>query len=219
MMSEGNSKRAAEQLFNCPLCRSDSSPFADGKYRSCHHCKGIFLPPDLHPDPEQELTVYRAHNNVVTDLRYQRFVSPITSAVLQEFTPEHIGLDFGAGTGPVISHVLKEKGYSILQYDPYFHPDTDLLNRTYDYIACCEVMEHFFYPVKEFTLLRKLLKPKGALFCMTHIFREGIEFENWYYRTDPTHVFIYREETLEWIKEFFKFSKVDIHKRLVCFWD
>ncbi len=205
--------------ISCPLCGMASTPFADGLYRNCNGCEGIFLSVEKLPDQKTELTTYKAHNNDVTDKRYQKFVSPITKAILQHFDPKHKGLDFGAGTGPVISHMLQNQGYSIVQYDPYFHPYPDLLKDAYDYIACCEVMEHFFSPKSEFALLKSLLKPGAALFCMTHIYEDSIDFTQWYYRTDPTHVFIYRKSTLEWIAKEFGFSGLEIDKRLICFWN
>jgi len=39
---------------------------------------------------------------------------------MKDFNTNHKGLDFGAGTGPVISKVLKDKGYCIAQYDIFF---------------------------------------------------------------------------------------------------
>ena len=71
-------------------------------------------------------------------------------SLLWDFTSKHTGLDFGAGTGPVISKVLKDNEYKIKQFDPFFHNYPELLKEKYDYIVCCEVMEHFYDPAKEF---------------------------------------------------------------------
>jgi hypothetical protein len=76
-------------------------------------------------------------------------------------------------------------------------------------------MEHFKNPQKEFRLLKQLLNPGGALYCMTHIYFAEIEFESWYYKNDPTHIFIYRKETLEWIKLNLEFSSMFIENRLI----
>ena len=170
------------------------------------------------PNHEEEIERYQYHNNDVNDLGYQKFVSPIVNAVKQYFNSNHIGLDFGAGTGPVLSKMLQVAGYQIKQYDPFFHKYPELLNEKYDYIASCEVVEHFHYPDKEFELLKKLLLPNGMLFCMTDIYNPTIDFANWYYKNDPTHVFIYQKETFEWIKTTFNFSDLTIDKRLVSFY-
>lgn len=178
---------------------------------------GVFRSSRFWLSPSQEKTRYEAHNNDIEDPGYQQFVAPITNAILRDFRPYHQGLDFGAGTGPVISKVLNDSDYSISQYDPFFHNYPELLQRKYDYIVCCEVMEHFFYPAKEFSTLNHLLLPGGALYCMTHIYSSETNFESWYYKNDPTHVFMYQKETLEWIKSHFGFSSVEIEGRLIKF--
>lgn len=92
-----------------------------------------------------------------------------------------------------------------------------MLKFKYNYIICCEVIEHFHFPQKEFTLLRSLLKPGGILYCMTEIYSEDIDFINWHYKNDPTHVFFYHKDALKWIQEHFRFSEVKKKNRLIEF--
>ncbi|HET8861191.1 class I SAM-dependent methyltransferase [Marivirga sp.] len=169
------------------------------------------------PNDDIEIDRYTTHNNDVNDPRYRTFVSPITNGILKHFGGIHHGLDFGSGTGPVITVVLREKGYSIDSYDPYFDNRPKVLKETYHYIACCEVVEHFHDPSLEFQRLKKLLKPNGKLFIMTDLYHEDIIFENWYYKNDPTHVFFYQESTFECIKKKFGFKSVEITGRLITF--
>lgn len=75
---------------------------------------------------------YELHYNDVTDERYQSFVSPIINAVINDFSNLSLGLDFGAGTGPVLSKILGDDGYTIKQFDPLFHYDTNVLKLQYD---------------------------------------------------------------------------------------
>lgn len=204
----------------CPLCEHSSNLFRkieSKKYYQCNNCFGIFLDSNFLPSLGDEKIRYEKHNNDVNDVRYQKFVSPITSRVLQDFTQKSYGLDFGAGTGPVIMKMLEEQGFSVKSYDPFFHNFPELLEKKYDYIACCEVVEHFHHPKKEFKLLHNLLSQKGKLYCMTEMITNDIIFENWYYKNDPTHVFFYSRETMEWIKNNFHFSEVSFHKRLTIF--
>lgn len=198
----------------CPLCFLAPS-INKGDFFICQGCGGIFRAKKSHPTPSAERTRYETHNNDVHDTRYQQFVDPITQAVIREYSPQHQGLDFGAGTGPVISHLLQKQDYQLRQYDPFFHNHPELLNFTYDYIVCCEVIEHFHHPDREFRLLKKLLKPGGCLFCMTHLYEPGIDFENWYYKNDFTHVFIFQRKTLHWIERHYRFSSVQINDRLI----
>ena len=207
---------------HCPLCNSVSTIFYKFKkqiYHQCNNCLGIFVDEKLLPDRLAEMLRYEKHHNDIEDDGYREFVSPITSAILRNFNQKHKGLDFGAGTGPIISKILKDNGFRIKQYDPFFHNYPKLLEEKYDYIAACEVIEHFHDPKKEFSLLKDLLLPNGKLYCMTNIYNEIIDFHNWDYKSDFTHVFIYQKETIYWIKEFFGFSDVTIKDRLVTFFN
>jgi len=206
---------------HCPLCNSDSEIFYQFKkrlYFQCKNCSGIFVDKKLIPNKEAEIKRYNEHKNDVNDKNYQQFVSPITSAVMSDFSQEDYGLDFGAGTGPVISKVLKDNKFNIVLYDPFFHNTPSLLKTKYDYIACCEVIEHFYNPPKEFNLLKNLLLENGKLYCMTYLYDESIDFHNWNYKNDLTHVFIYHANTIHWIKKYFGFSKVLIEGRLITFY-
>lgn len=205
---------------SCPLCSGDDvNLFYDRKhvFYSCGRCHGIFRPKSTYVDDDAEKSRYKEHNNDVFDERYQQFVSPITSVVLSDFDPHHRGLDFGAGTGPVISKVLEDNTYNIVQYDPFFANYKTLLQKRYHYIVCCEVMEHFHKPYDEFDLLKSLLLPGGKLYCMTGLYDNSIDFNGWNYKDDATHVFIYRERTLEWIKKMLGFSGLTVTGRLIVF--
>ena len=206
------------EYVECPLCKHDSQVFYQFKarlYHQCKNCRGIFVDPSLLPNGDDEKTRYEEHNNDINDQGYQKFVSPITKSVLRDYTSEAKGLDFGAGTGPVIANLLREAEFDIKLYDPFFYNYPSLLKQKYDYIVCCEVIEHFHFPDKEFLLFKELLKENGTLYCMTDVYDKSIDFHKWYYKNDQTHVFIYQKETLEWIKNNFDFSKLSVDNRLV----
>ncbi len=50
---------------------------------------------------------------------------------------------------------------------------------------------------------------------MTELYNEKIEFESWYYKNDPTHVFFYQRATFEWIQKKFNFLNVTFNHRLI----
>jgi hypothetical protein len=52
---------------------------------------------------------------------------------------------------------------------------------------------------------------------MTLLYSKDIDFDTWFYRNDETHVFFYQAKTLEWIKNNFAFSRLEIEKRLITF--
>ncbi len=199
----------------CPLCSGEARPYFRELFLQCTVCQGIIRSKTHLPTPEEERARYEEHHNDVNNPGYQAFVKPITDRVLQEQDKLSLGLDFGSGTGPVISKLLTDRGYKINQFDPFFDNNPDVLKLTYNYVACCEVIEHFHAPDKEFRLLHSLLKPGGRLYCMTHLFSDDITFDNWYYMRDPTHTFIYQADTLTWIKDNVPFSELEIVGRLI----
>ena len=186
----------------CTLCGGTVQLLVEGRngrYFACDVCGGIGLDEASHLSWQAERTHYETHNNDVHDTRYQAFVQPIVQAVQVDYPPGSRGLDFGCGTGPVITYLLRQAGYEMALFDPFFVPEASVLAQHYDFIVCCEVIEHFRQPADEFRLLNRCLAPEGALYCMTEVVPEGVPFEQWYYTNDPTHVFLYREETLQWL--------------------
>ncbi len=201
----------------CPLCLSPTSHFTVSRskeYFQCPKCGAVFLSPEYHPSLEDEKNRYLFHNNDVNDAGYREFVRPIVENVVKYFSKDCLGLDFGCGTGSVISKLLCDKGYNIKQYDPIFFDRPELLRELYDYIICSEVVEHFHAPAKEFRLLKNLLKPEGKLFCMTERYSPEVDFERWYYKNDLTHVFFYQERTFDWIKNNYNFISLTFDGRL-----
>lgn len=206
----------------CPLC-SNNNPTAidetslEKKYFHCAVCDLRFLDPAHHLSPEDEKSRYLEHNNDVTDPRYQAFVRPLYDVIRENVTSGSVGLDFGAGTGPVLAKLLEADSYLITCYDPYFWPNQDALKNSYDFIFACEVVEHLRAPREEFLRIRNLLKPGGVLAIMTLLFEPEIDFASWYYRRDPTHIVFYSKKTFAWIAETFGFSQPEFQNgRLIC---
>jgi len=207
-------------MQKCPLCNSNSELFFQKKtkiYYICQNCKGIFIDKNLLPDSNTEFMRYKKHNNNVEDSNYQNFSLPIVNSVLNDFSASDKGLDFGSGENSAANKLLKDKNYNIEQFDPFFHNNTNLLTVKYDYIICCEVIEHFHFPKNEFNLLHSLLKNNGKLYLMTNIYEKNINFENWYYKNDITHVFFYQKETFDFIEKEYNFSNKKIINNLIIF--
>ncbi|WP_440707495.1 class I SAM-dependent methyltransferase [Gracilimonas sp. BCB1] len=206
----------------CTLCSSETEPFyhyenEDRKYHRCTYCRAVLMDTEDYPTPEEEIFRYESHDNDVEDPRYQEFVSPLVEKITEKFPPDSLGLDFGSGTGPVITKMLTDQGYSVNTFDPFFDNNPSVLDLNYDYIVSCEVMEHFHHPHKEFTKLRNMLKPGGGLFLKTDIYTDDIDFHSWYYKSDETHVIFYHPDTLTWMKSEFGFGRLDIDGRHITF--
>ena len=210
----------------CSLCDSMTAMFWIDEvdkttYYKCSNCRSVVQSKTHFLSDEEEKSRYLHHENDINDSGYQEFVSPITESIISSFNPKrHKGLDYGCGTGPVISHVLKNNGFDMTLYDPFFFPDESYLDKQYNFIACCEVMEHFHSPKAEFEKMRNLLYPKGKLYCKTALISNELtakEFSDWYYKNDPTHVFFYSPKALKYIKNAYRFSDLIISEKLITF--
>jgi SAM-dependent methyltransferase len=187
----------------CPVCRAPAPrPFlnVDGRdYWRCGNCEVLFLDPGQHPRPGDEYEHYLTHQNDPDDPRYRRFLAKLVHQLLERLEPGLLGLDYGCGPGSALAAMLREAGHEVALYDPFFHPDPSPLGRTYDFITCTEVAEHFHHPADEFDRLEGLLRPGGWLAVMTCFQTDDARFAGWHYRRDPTHVVFYRETTLRTI--------------------
>ncbi len=207
------------KIICCSLCSAVTkfyANFRDKDYYRCLNCLSVMMDPAFFLTPAEEKMRYDQHNNDVNDPRYRNFVQPLVDKVLDNLTAEAIGLDFGAGPGPVVAVMLREQGCNIALYDPYYWDQRELLSLRYNYLVCSEVIEHFRAPRLEFALLSSLLLPGGSLYCMTELFRDDIDFNNWSYNTDPTHYFFYHRNAIEHIKNKY-FKNLRIEGRVICF--
>ena len=194
-------------MMKCSLCSSHLDKKVTSHFYLCVNCNSYVKDHNAFLDASLEEERYLTHNNDVYDPRYRDFTSPITQEILEDFDAHHLGLDYGCGTGPVIAQVLKENNFQVLLYDPFFEPIEENLTKKYNYIACCEVAEHFHFPNKEFQKLNRLLIKGGKLYLMTQLYEEQKSaFKDWYYIKDPTHVFIYTYESFEYIAHYFGFN-------------
>lgn len=198
--------------MSCTLCANPvtgTPVLLHGRsFHLCAQCDLLFLDPSQHLSPEEEKARYEQHNNDVNDPRYQDFVRPVFDEIRAIAPLGADGLDFGAGTGPVLAKMLEEAGYRVQKYDPFFWPDPQTLNFKYDFICATEVVEHFANPAREFPKLRKLLNPQAPLAIMTLMRDPETDLASWYYLRDPTHVCAYSRRTFEWIAANFGFTAV-----------
>lgn len=209
---------------NCPLCHNQAHRFCvieQKNYFECDRCKSLFLERSSYPSKTAEKRRYTYHQNNLKDRGYRRFVRPLIKAVKSNFGNNHLGLDYGCGQNPVLTTLLRKKGMQVEKYDPFFQDNSRVFKKTYDYIVCCEVVEHFHQPRKEFERLKTLLKPGGTLFCKTSMITPKIKsnFKTWWYKNDLTHVFFYSEKTFLQIKQQFNFAQLEVNPNYVLLHD
>ena len=193
----------------CTLCLSQNTYIAHQKkdatvaardYYACRNCSLIFLDPGQHLSASEEKERYDLHENDPSDSKYVSFLSRLTNPLLPFLTPGFSGLDFGCGPGPAISPMMREKGFSVSNYDPIYFPEAALLKTQYDFVTATEVVEHLQSPRETFELLDTLLKPKESyLAIMTQMLAAETTFETWWYHQEDTHVSFYGKKTFEWL--------------------
>jgi len=210
--------------MDCPLCECEATrPFqpelADA-CRECPDCGLVFLEPRAHPSLQAERARYLTHNNSPEDPGYRKYLADAVDPLLEKLElgiqesgvdaeaarSALRGLDFGSGPGPAVHVMLAERGIECANYDPFFAFDTDRLERPYDFVVCTEVVEHLRRPGHAWELLDRLLKRGAWLAVRTEILTPDVDFENWWYRNDETHLCFYSAETMEWIAENFEWS-------------
>ncbi|WP_434357531.1 class I SAM-dependent methyltransferase [Parasalinivibrio latis] len=196
-------------MSNCPLCHgANLSPYHSDRKRSylqCGNCRLVIADPASRLTPEQEKAVYDQHENCPDDPGYQTFLSRLAAPLVEKLRQENLagvsGLDFGCGPGPALCQMLTQAGFPTVGYDPYYAPNTQLLDTQYDFVTCTEAIEHFYTPAKEWQLLMSLVKPGGWLAIMTKLVRSPEAFAGWHYKNDPTHVSFFSRETFGFLAE------------------
>ncbi len=187
---------------SCPLCGGTSSEFHHDRlrrYERCTECRLVFVPPEFHPSPADERAVYELHENSPDDFGYRRFLSRTADAITARLPRGSSGLDFGSGPGPTLSVMLTEVGYAMALYDPFFAPDESPLDRTYDFVAATEVVEHLRRPKQSLATMWRCTRPGGILAIMTKMVIDREAFTRWHYKDDPTHVCFFSVDTFAWL--------------------
>jgi len=204
--------------MSCVLCGTDTTHFKtinEKHYLICPSCKGIQLDNAFLLNKNQEKNRYDNHNDDYTDEGYQNFVKPIVNAVTSIFSQNDLGLDYGCGKSAIVRRLLNYQNYNCIGYDPFYFPDFTFKNHRYQYITCCEVVEHFYKPSQDFQLLYDLLLEGGRLFVKTNLYNNTINFDQWWYKNDATHVFFYQKETFEYILKAYGFKQIIFHKNYI----
>ena len=202
-------------LEKCPVCELGEVYLflrvKDLVYWRCPVCRATCLDPSQRPTPEKEYERYCQHDNDPADPGYRKFLSKLAHPLLEKLAPGSKGLDYGCGPGPALANMLEGCGHRMKIFDPFFYPDTSVLEQNYDFVTCTEVVEHFHRPFSEFVFLDGLLRPQGWLAVLTSFLTQDERFANWRYRRDPTHVIFYAEETF-----FVLVEKLDWYCEIPC---
>lgn len=192
-------------MQHCPLCHSANRyPYFEDKQRAywqCDRCELVFVDPNQRLVASDEKAHYDLHENDPNDSGYRRFLARVATPLNQRITPHSQGLDFGCGPGPTLSLMLQEQGHDVSLYDLYYFPDTQVLQRQYDFMTATEVIEHLYDPAQIWQQWLNLVRPGGWIGLMTKMVIDVDAFASWHYKNDPTHVVFFSRATFQYLAE------------------
>jgi len=208
--------------FVCPLCKhKEIIEFYRERdsfkrvFCRCEECRLIFLDPRLQLPMSLEKSRYENHNNSERTAGYENFLRTLIEPLKKYIKHKMTGLDFGCGPYPMLLELMSEDGYKSIGYDPYFFNHEAVLRGSYDYITSVEVVEHFNEPLKTFTLIDNMLRKGGILALKTSFYDDSIDFKNWYYVKDDTHISFYSIESMKWIAKHFNYEVLEVSDSVI----
>lgn len=209
---------------NCPLCFSENSNhfFRQEKlsrdFYRCDFCDLVFVDRGQLVTQADEKKRYQLHDNSTRSPGYEKFLLRLVAAVDKHVDKAARGLDFGEGPYPMLRELLKENGYlNVLGFDPLFNNQDLGTLGSFQFITCCEVIEHMNKPAQQIEALVKLLNTEGLLVISTGITEKGIKFENWHYLNDETHINLFSDKTFAYLAEIYNLEILQRERDLIAF--
>jgi len=150
---------------------------------------------------------YDHHLNELENEGYRAHLMELVAPCIKHMKPWFECLDYGSGQNKWIETIFGEFNHLMVSYDYYFFPELEL--REYDLITCNEVVEHFRNPKQEFVKLNGLLRTEGILGIGTNTYDEKTDFLKWHYLTDPTHISIYHQKTIEYLCDLYNYQIIE----------
>ncbi|MFW5995847.1 MAG: class I SAM-dependent methyltransferase [Halanaerobiaceae bacterium] len=199
-------------MKRCRLCRDNNLEQLDtekGNYYFCCSCHLISVAKEDILLPAEQKKRYLEHNNTHENEGYVKMFERFIAKVIQPhvFGVENV-LEFGCGPGPVLADLLKERGFKVDIYDPFFYPREVFRKRKYGLITATEVFEHLERPDRVLKMLVDHLIPGGFLAVMTSFHPGPEKFPEWWYKWDPTHIIFFDSVTFDWIADNYFLEKV-----------
>ena len=206
--------------MNCPLCHSHSiiKKFYHEQFdRWIYHCEECdlrFVERGRCLDLSEQSNCYENHKNSVRTDGYTNFLSRLINPLIEKEMQNKIGLDYGSGPYPMLQELLLEEGFQHVDlYDPIYANNELALK--YNFITCCEVVEHFINPNKSWAHLCSLLADNAVLVFSTGLYNPNTDLLKWSYIQDITHINFYSVKAFEWIASNYKLKMIGTAKDLI----
>lgn len=190
-----------------------------GDYFECTHCRLLQSPhlDSLTPLGLIEIADYPPHADLDSGSAWRlsclanRLEQLVRLGVLPRAGPNLKALDFGCGTGFLVSYLAHRFGWNAVGYDPYTAPayaqdkvfaewEAVAQKGPYQLVIASEVFEHFTNPGEELTRLRQLLATEEAfLYVTTGLYVPGETTASWNYLAPQSghHVAFYARQTMQ----------------------
>ncbi len=211
-------------MMPCPLCESLDIEFYfqandafKQEYNQCLNCDLVFVTKKTRLSREEESLRYNNHHNNEDDKNYQNFLNRLAKPMLKLIPDNSNGLDFGSGNSETLANIFKKENHLCESFDIFYKNNPKLLQNKYNFISASEVFEHLNNPQKELKTLIPLLNPKGFLGIMTTKLVKKDEFENWWYKNDPTHISLYSDKTFNYIASEFNLNIIHNKNNIIIF--
>lgn len=197
------------ETFRIPRSKKTGHPIPDlpndCPYYECSECGFCF---STLLDSEDHTVIYDESYWIGQDPDWHGRVSETLRLVLlanqlAQRAPDRLEiLDFGCGMGTFVETCRKNLQLNVWGTDiirpkfgvDYFLPKVD---RKFDVVVACEVMEHIPTPVETFRAIRGMLKPGGVFAFQTaeYDYRAGRDW--WYVGPDNGHISLYSRGALD----------------------
>ena len=208
---------------NCPLCSHSKVEFLfrqkqfERHFYHCKNCDLRYVQRDETLSLDSQKSRYEKHDNSVRTTGYEKFLRRLVDPLVEYVDKCSHGLDFGSGPYPMLVEILKEDGYSNVEsYDPIFANNKNvILDKKYQFVTCCEVIEHMRSLQDDLDSLFSCVDEGGVLIISTAIVTEAVDFQNWYYILDETHVNFFSLKSFEYICAKAKLALVSVENDLL----
>lgn len=205
----------------CRLCDSEVSLYFESvkpfraKYFRCFSCGLVQMDEKFFLNPDSEKAVYQSHENHNKDPGYVEFLNQCLKPTLKHVSSGFKGLDYGCGPCSILAELMREKGFAMDVYDPFFFPE--IKEEAYAFVTATEVVEHFNHPLVSWRQMVDRVKKGGVLSVMTSILYSSVDFAGWHYRRDITHVSFYSPKTFKWIANRLDLAILEEMRNVVIF--
>ena len=209
-------------MFNCILCQSNKVKFLfkyhdEREFYHCEECDLKFVDRKSVLSLKDQKEVYDLHQNNIRSSGYEKFLMRVVDPIRKLLPDSSRGLDFGCGPYPMLIEIFNDYGYeNIYGYDPIYKNQVSLLENRYDFITCCEVIEHFINLKSDLDQLLECIVDSGILVLSTGLHHEAKrEFKEWHYIQDITHINFFSKSTCEYIAKTFDLSILDLGNDII----